>query len=54
MLGSDFDGSTTTPFDVTGIAEITGALINDGFTEREIRLIMGENALRVLRQSLPN
>jgi len=52
-LGSDFDGSTVTPFDATGIVQITDALMKDGFTEGEIRLIMGENSLRVLRQSLP-
>jgi membrane dipeptidase len=52
-LGSDFDGSTTMPFDATGIVQITDALMKEGFTEREIRMIMGENSLRVLRQSLP-
>ncbi len=52
-LGSDFDGSTEMPFDATGIVQITDALLKEGFTENEIRLIMGENSLRVLRQSLP-
>ena len=53
-LGSDFDGSTTTPFDATGIPLITDALLRHGLTEREIRLVMGENALRVLFQTLPD
>ncbi|HXA57279.1 MAG TPA: dipeptidase [Candidatus Acidoferrum sp.] len=52
-LGSDFDGSTTMPFDTTGLPEITEALAEEGFSETEINLIMGGNALRVLQQSLP-
>ena len=52
-IGSDFDGSTTMPFDATGIPQITDALLQQGFSEAEIRLIMGENSLRVLRQTLP-
>jgi microsomal dipeptidase-like Zn-dependent dipeptidase len=51
-LGSDFDGATTMPFDTTGLPQITEALLQQGFSEREIRLIMGENTLRVLRQIL--
>ena len=52
-LGSDFDGGTTTPFDVTGIPLITDALRKGGLSEHEIRLIMGENVVRVLSQTLP-
>lgn len=52
-LGSDFDGAVTTPFDTTGLAQITDALIEEGFNEEEIRLIMGGNAIRLLMQSLP-
>jgi len=52
-LGSDFDGGTTMPFDVTGIPLITEALAKDGLSERDIRLVMGENVVRVLSQSLP-
>lgn len=52
-IGSDFDGSTTMPFDTTGLVQITDALLHEGFTDREIRLIMGENSLRVLREVLP-
>ncbi len=51
-LGSDFDGTVTTPFDTTGLAQITQALMDEGFTESEIRAAMGENALRVLAASL--
>ena len=48
-LGSDFDGAVKTPFDVTGITHITEALMQGGYSEADIRKIMGENILRVLR-----
>jgi len=51
-LGSDFDGSTTTRFDVSQLVQVTQALIDDGFTPDEIRSVMGGNALRVLRAGL--
>jgi membrane dipeptidase len=52
-LGSDFDGATTTPFDTTGLAEIIDALLEQGFSDADIAKVMGENALRVLRENLP-
>jgi microsomal dipeptidase-like Zn-dependent dipeptidase len=52
-VGSDFDGATTTAFDVSGMAQVTMALRTAGFPESDIRAIMGENALRVLRSVLP-
>lgn len=52
-LGSDFDGAVTTPFDATGLVQITDALIEEGFGEEEIKLIMGGNVVRLLTQSLP-
>lgn len=51
-LGSDFDGAVTTRFDASGIVHITQALMQAGFTEAEIRAVMGGNALRVLRQGM--
>ena len=48
-LGSDFDGAVTTRFDTSGIVQITQALMDAGFTEAEIRAVMGLNALRVIR-----
>ncbi len=51
-LGSDFDGATTTRIDTGGLVHITQALIDIGFTESEIRAVMGGNAVRVLRQGL--
>jgi membrane dipeptidase len=52
-LGSDFDGGTTTPFDASGWSLVTDALLAEGFSEPETRKIMGENVVRVLRETLP-
>lgn len=52
-LGSDFDGAVTTPFDTSGLVQITDALIAEGFTDEEIGKLMGRNTLRLLIQSLP-
>ncbi|MEP5763595.1 MAG: membrane dipeptidase [Halieaceae bacterium] len=52
-LGSDFDGGTTTRFDTSELAYITQALMDAGYSETEIRAVMGENVLRLLRMSLP-
>lgn len=51
-LGSDFDGDKM-PFDVTGIVQITDALAAEGFSEAEIRDIMGGNVIRLLMDGLP-
>jgi membrane dipeptidase len=53
-LGSDFDGSVTTPFDSSGWVLLTDALLQEGFSEQEIRKIMGENVVRVLLETLPD
>ena len=52
-LGSDFDGGTTTPFDASGWPLLTDALLKEGFSEEEVRKIMGENTIRVLMETLP-
>ena len=52
-LGSDFDGSVKAPFDTSGEALITEALINQGFSDDEIGKIMGGNVLRLLSDGLP-
>lgn len=52
-LGSDFDGAVTTPFDTAGLVQLTQALLDAGFNESEIRLMMGENVRRLLLQTLP-
>lgn len=52
-LGTDFDGAVTTGYDVSRIALITQALIDEGFTDEEIAKAMGGNVLRVLGEVLP-
>ena len=52
-LGSDFDGAVTEPFDSNGMGLITEALLQQGMSEHDIRLVMGENVARVLSQVLP-
>ncbi|MBX7528318.1 dipeptidase [Qipengyuania vesicularis] len=47
-LGSDFDGSVTTRFDTSQLTQVTQALMDEGFSEEQIRAAMGGNALRVL------
>jgi len=52
-LGSDFDGSVTTQFDCTGFPLLVEEMLSQGFTEDEIRGIMGENLKRFLLENLP-
>lgn len=52
-LGSDFDGAVDEPFDTTGLVLITDALLKQGFSEIEIKKIMGENVIRTLQFFLP-
>ena len=52
-LGSDFDGAVIEPFDSSGLALITEALLQQGMSEHDIRLVMGENVARVLAEVLP-
>jgi len=52
-LGSDFDGGTRTPFDVTGLPQLTEGLMAAGFSAGDIRAIMGGNVQRLLLQALP-
>ncbi|WP_260581467.1 dipeptidase [Sphingopyxis sp. PET50] len=51
-LGSDYDGATTVRFDTSQLVQITQALIDAGFTDDEIRAVMGGNAIRVLGAGL--
>lgn len=52
-VGTDFDGATETMVDATGLVLLTEALQKAGFSSQQIRAIMGENAIRVLLQTLP-
>lgn len=51
-LGSDYDGAVTVRFDTSQLTQVTQALIDEGFSEDEIRAAMGLNALRVLQAGL--
>lgn len=53
-LGSDFDGSTTVPFDAAGLPRLTEALRGAGFGDEALRGILGGNVRRVLRRVLPS
>ncbi|MEM9141997.1 MAG: dipeptidase [Bacteroidota bacterium] len=52
-LGSDFEGAATTPIDVTGLPLIVQEMVDQGFTETEIRAVMGENLKQFLLTHLP-
>jgi microsomal dipeptidase-like Zn-dependent dipeptidase len=52
-LGSDYDGATTVMFDTAELAVITEGMLAAGFTEAEIRAVMGGNVIRLLRERLP-
>ena len=52
-LGSDWDGATTTPFDATGVRQMTDALLAGGMSPDDIALVMGDNVRRVLLAHLP-
>lgn len=51
-LGSDFDGSVATAFDTSELPALTHALFEAGLSEGQIRKVMGENMMRVLRARL--
>jgi membrane dipeptidase len=49
-LGSDFDGANM-PYgmeDATKIPKITEALLQKGYSEGDVKKILGENTLRVM------
>jgi len=51
-LGSDFDGAVM-PLgmeDVTHLPEITDALLKKGYSEADVRKVLGENTLRVMSE----
>ncbi len=53
-LGSDFDGAVVTPTDVRGLHFLVKELRKKGFSEEEIRMITGENAMRFWLKNLPD
>ena len=53
-LGSDFDGITSLPQGIDSVADlpkITEALVAKGYTEQDMRKLLGENLLRVFREA---
>ena len=52
-LGSDFNGTVHTPFDVTGLPLLTQGLQQAGFSPADIAAMMGGNVRRLLLASLP-
>jgi membrane dipeptidase len=51
-LGSDFDGINITPQqldDVTTYPQITKALVEKGYSKKDINKVLGGNFLRVLK-----
>lgn len=52
-LGSDYDGGTEVLFDVSELAILTQTMLRSGFTEEEIRKVMGGNAVRFFSAQLP-
>jgi microsomal dipeptidase-like Zn-dependent dipeptidase len=53
-LGSDYDGATEVLFDTSELAILTQTMLDEGFSEQEIRKVMGENARRFFLAHLPD
>ncbi len=53
-LGSDYDGATEVLVDTSELVALTDEMLRQGFTEEEIRLVMGENVRRFLLANLPD
>ena len=51
-LGSDFDGAVTTRWDTSQLTVITQALVDRGFSDKDIRAVMGGNVIRLLEPGL--
>ena len=52
-LGSDFDGSVITPLDTSELVLLTDTMLRRGFSEIEIRKVMGGNLARFMADNLP-
>ena len=53
-LGSDFDETVEVPFNAAGLSQLTEGLLDSGFSDSEIREIMGGDAIRVFAEVLPS
>jgi microsomal dipeptidase-like Zn-dependent dipeptidase len=52
-LGSDYDGATQVLFDASELAILTQTMLNEDFSEEEIRKVMGANAIDFFLANLP-
>lgn len=52
-LGSDFDGTTKTPWDTRGVIVITDALLKAGMSADDVSRVMGGNTVEFLLRTLP-
>ncbi|MEM7283254.1 MAG: membrane dipeptidase [Pseudomonadota bacterium] len=52
-LGSDYDGAVAVAVDTSELAVLTQTMLQQGFTEQEIRKVMGLNAQRFFLDNLP-
>jgi len=52
-LGSDYDGAVSVTFDTSQLSSLTQQMFDDGLPEESIRKVLGTNAIRVLRATLP-
>lgn len=52
-LGSDYDGAVSVTFDTSQLSSLTQQMLDDGLPEESIRKVLGTNAIRVLRATLP-
>ncbi|MEE9454388.1 MAG: membrane dipeptidase [Paracoccaceae bacterium] len=53
-LGSDYDGSIETSFDISELAALTEALMQAGLPNDDIALVMGGNMMQFLAENLPD
>ena len=53
-IGSDFDGGGTALRNAADFPRLTEGLLARGYSETDVRKVMGENTLRVLRAALGN
>ena len=53
-LGSDWDGAVATMVDASQTVHLTQALLDQGFSDVEVKKIMGGNVIRVLLATLPS
>lgn len=51
-LGSDYDGTIESQFDTSELAALTHEMLLQGFSQDDIKKVMGENMVRVMKANL--